>query len=87
MPCHSFDTTVLVQAAKFSDERQSLLAKINRLIAGGPAQNADQSGMSFSHRQGTAGIRSAAQAPSAARAGANGGECARCSIPMEPVKS
>jgi hypothetical protein len=83
--CHSFDTTVLVQAAKFSNERQTLLATINRLIAGGPAQNAGWTGTSFSHRQGTAGTSSAAQAPSAARAGANGEECVRCSIPMEPV--
>ena len=83
--CHSFDTTVLVQAAKFSNERQTLLATINRLIAGGPAQNAGWTGTSFSHRQGTAGTSSAAQAPSAARAGANGEEYVRCSIPMEPV--
>ncbi len=69
--CHSFDTTVLVQAAKFSNERQTLLATIERLIAGGPAQNADWTGTSFSHRQGTAGTSSAAQAPSAARASAN----------------
>ncbi len=81
--CHSFDKTGLVQAAKFSDERQTLLATISRLIAGGPAQTAG--GASFSHRQGTAGTSSAAQAPSTTRAGASGEEYVRCSIPMEPV--
>ena len=48
--CHSFDACVLVQGAKFSDERQTLLATIQRLIAGGPAQNAGVTGMSCSHR-------------------------------------
>ena len=81
--CHSFDKTGLVQAAKFSDERQTLLATISRLIAEGPAQTAG--GACFSHRQGTAGTSSAAQAPSATRAGASGEEYVRCSIPMEPV--
>jgi hypothetical protein len=51
--CHSFDSIDLVQAAKFSGERQILLATINRLTAGGPAQNA---GASFSHHQGTAAL-------------------------------
>ena len=81
--CHSFDKNGLVQAAKFSGERQTLLATINRLIAGGPAQNA--SGTSFFTPPRTARTSSAAQAPSAARAGASGEEYVRCSIPMEPV--
>ncbi|KAL0054133.1 hypothetical protein WJX82_004373 [Trebouxia sp. C0006] len=71
------------EATKFSDERQTLLATISRLIAGGPAQTAGAA--SFSHRQGTAGTSSAAQAPSTTRAGASGEEYVRCSIPMEPV--
>ena len=82
--CNRFDTSVLVQAAKFSGEKQTLLATISRLIAGGTAQNP---GASFSHRQGNAGTSSAAQAPGVARPDANAEEYVRCSIPMETVSA